>query len=81
VATKRYFISDWNAVDVAHALIGSAMCILTIWNCVALFVVYGFLPSLHSIAGMICLVAIIALFVTGWLVSLLTRYHKEKIWI
>lgn len=80
VASKRYFISNWTTADVIHAFVGTVICVLTFWNCAALFVVYGFLPSLHSIAGMCCLLAIAALFGTGWLTSLLTRYHKEKIW-
>lgn len=80
VASKRYFIANWGSADFIHAAVGTFICLITFWNCGRLFLFYGFLPSLHSIAGMFCLLLILLMFATGWLTTLLTRYHKEKIW-
>ena len=80
VASKRYFITHWSKADLIHAVVGSAICIVTITNCFFLFLEYGFLPSLHAIAGIFCMVFIFALFVSGVLTYMLTRFHKEKIW-
>lgn len=80
VASKRYFITDWSRADLIHAVVGSIICIATMWNCISLFMVYGFLPALHPIAGIFCLFFITLLFITGVTTYILTRYYKEKIW-
>ena len=81
LSTKRYFISHWKAVDVIHAVVGTIICVGTIWNCIYLYAECGINSwDIHVVLGTIAMVIDFVLLVSGFISYYIVNYYIDPHW-